>query len=204
MPEFRPHGVYIIVDDGRNAYFKGFSDHAPSPDLVSAMLTAMQSFVFEVTGAYFSDLTAGPFSFTSEKVGPFAVVLASTKSEKAEEYTKYLALRFIKRFALLLENWNGETADFEAFDVDVTEIFGVLPSRRIDIKNPIDAATLMTLKQDLQSVVRYLLIKGDSSIEQIAAGINESEILVQTKINELLALGHIGKILGTDVRFFVR
>jgi len=193
MSNFRPFAIYVIVEDGRCAYFKPFSDNAPPPDLVSALLTAMQGFVREVTGSHFSELTAGPFSFTSEKVGPFSVVIVSNKSEVAVEKAKYLSLRFIKRFRTHIENWKGHTIDFETFDEDVQDIIGVADSIRIDPSIPLDATSLLSLPPNLQSVSKALLTRGELTVHDAAELIGQTPIQVENQMENLLLLGHIGK-----------
>lgn len=191
--QFRAHAVYIIVDDGRCAYFKAFSELAPSPHLVSAMLTAMQVFIKEVTGSFFSEVTAGPFSFVSEKAGPFSVVLVSTKSSEALAKAKYLVLRFIRRYQSALDQWKGETLDFQNFDIDVADVFGNQEDIRIDPKIPLDSISLIKLKPNLQKVAKQLLTKEEVSVDQLAEELGESRFKVYANLNELFELGHVGR-----------
>ena len=193
MESFRPYAIYIIIEDGRCAYFKPFSDNAPPPDLVSALLTAMQGFVKEVTGSHFTELTAGPFSFTSERVGPFSVVIVSNKSEIAIEKAKYLSLRFIKRFRMDIENWSGNTIDFETFDEDIQEIIGKVDTIRIDPSVPLDAISLLSLRPQLQSVSKALLTKGALTLPQVIELTGISPIQAENQLEELLLMGHVGK-----------
>ncbi|MHA2251282.1 MAG: winged helix-turn-helix domain-containing protein [Candidatus Kariarchaeaceae archaeon] len=203
--KFRVHSVYIIVEDGRCAYDKAFSELAPSPHLVSAMLTAMQVFIKEVTGSYFSEISAGPFSFISEKAGPFSVVLVSTKSEEAIEKAKYLTLRFIRRFKSSIEDWSGETIDFQDFDEDVEIVFGPQNDVRVDPKKPLDAIALIQLKHELQEIAKYLLQKEEKTVDEIAEELSLSKYVVFDQINELYDLGYIGRFeKDSNLVYFVR
>jgi hypothetical protein len=203
--DFRVHAVYIIAKDGRCAYSRPFSDLAPPEDLVSAMLIAMQGFIFEVTNEYFNELTAGPFMFTLEKAGPFTVTIVSTRSDEVINSAKYLGLRFIKRFRNLIEHWNGDTEAFESFDEDVNEIFEIQTVIRKDPLKPLNAPTLILLPNHLQLVANYLLQNKEGTINQIADGIRESAGNTEKKAQELVSLGHIGQYQrGMDVVYFVK
>lgn len=190
----RPHAVYIIAEDGRNAFCKRFSTIAPDEDLISAMIVAMQNFIKEVTGTYFSELTAGPIQFSAQKAGPFYVVLVSTRSEKALEQVKHLGILFMRRYKTLIENWKGETIDFEGFNEDIEEVIGVDPEDlRIDPKNPLDAKTLIFLEQELQQVAKYLIRKKEATIGRLVSDLGIKTEDAIKSVETLFERGHIGK-----------
>jgi hypothetical protein len=200
--KFRAHAVYVIVDDGRCAYSKAFSEVAPSPHLVSAMLTAMQVFIKEVTGSVLSEVNAGPFSFISEKAGPFSVVLVSTKSNEAIEKAKYLVLRFIRKFKSSIEHWDGDEIDFESFEEDVNEVLGVQEDIRIDPRQPLDAIALIQLRNDLQPIAKYLLTKGEVTVDFVAEDLGFPKMQVYSQLNELFDFGHIGRYTSQGTIFY--
>ncbi|OLS26295.1 MAG: hypothetical protein HeimC2_15390 [Candidatus Heimdallarchaeota archaeon LC_2] len=198
----RIHAVYVIVDDGRCAYFKAFSEIAPSSHLVSAMLTAMQVFVKEVVGSNFSEITAGPFSFISEQAGPFSIVVVGTKSQEASEKSKYLVLRFIRKYKTMIENWKGELIDFVDFDEDVNEVFGMTEGLRVDPKIPLDAIALLQIKESLQPIARRILARYEISIEDMAKDLDLTFIVTANLLNELFELGYIGRFRRDDKTFY--
>ncbi len=201
----RPHAVYIIAEDGRNAFSKRFSTIAPDEDLVSAMIVAMQNFIKEVTGTYFSELTAGPIQFSAERAGPFYVVLVSTRSTKAIEKVKHLGILFMRRYKTLIENWKGETIDFEGFNEDIDEVIGHDPQDlRIDPRNPLDAKTLIFLEPELQDIAKYLLRKKETTIGNIASDLNLDTESVLRVVETLFERGHVGKEkIGGTTKYFV-
>jgi len=199
----RVHSVYVIVDDGRCAFFKSYSEDAPSQDLVAAMLTAMQSFIREVTGSYFSELTAGPFSFVSEVAGPFQVVMVTSKSDKAVETVQHLGMRFMRKYKQLIENWKGETIDFEDFIIDVNEVVGIgSETLRVDPKNPLNAATLVFLPPELQNIAVGLIQIDQITAEDLAVKLKIDPAIALERCESLLELGHIGKEQNSEGTFY--
>ncbi|MFV2014420.1 MAG: hypothetical protein ACC656_03250 [Candidatus Heimdallarchaeota archaeon] len=195
----------MIVDDGRCAYFKAFSAIAPTAHLVSAMLTAMQVFVREVVGSNFSEITAGPFSFISEKAGPFSIVVVGTKNPEVIQKSKYLVLRFIRKYKTKIENWKGELIDFEDFDEDVDEVFGLIEDLRIDPKAPLDAIALLTIESELQPVAKLMLSKAELEMNQTALSLGITEIEAKNRLDKLFDLGYIGRFSRSgEVFYFVR
>ena len=201
----RPHAVYIIAEDGRNAFSKRFSTIAPDEDLISAMIVAMQNFIKEVTGTYFSELTAGPIQFSAERAGPFYVVLVSTRSEKAIEKVKHLGILFMRRYKTQIENWKGETIDFEGFNEDIDQVVGQKPQDlRVDPKHPLDAKTLIFLEPELQDVAKYMLRKKESTIGKLSIDLGIDGDTASQIIETLFERGHIGKeIIGGVTKYFV-
>lgn len=203
--KLRIHAIYVIVDDGRCAYFKAYSAIAPSAHLVSAMLTAMQVFVREVVGSNFSEVTAGPFSFISEKAGPFSIVVVGTKNPEVMQKSKYLVLRFIRKYKTKIENWKGELIDFEDFDEDVDEVFGQIEDLRIDPKAPLDAIALLTIESELQPVAKLMLAKGEVDSNLTALSLEITEIDANNRLEKLFELGYIGRFSRSGaVYYFVR
>jgi hypothetical protein len=192
----------VIVDDGRCAYFKAFSAIAPSAHLVSAMLTAMQVFVREVVGSNFSEVTAGPFSFISEKAGPFSIVVVGTKNPEVMQKSKYLVLRFIRKYKSKIEHWKGELIDFEDFDQDVDEVFGLIEDIRIDPKIPLDAIALLQIESDLQPVAKLILGKQEVEKNLTALSLNITEIDATNRLDKLFDLGYIGKFNRSGETFY--
>lgn len=191
--KLRVHAIYVIIEDGRCAYFKEFSELAPSPHLVSAMLTAMQVFVKEVVGTNFSEVTAGPFTFISEKAGPFSVVLVSGKSKTVTEKAKYLVLRFMRKYQGIIEDWNGEMYDFHDFDQDVEEVFGMVDVLRSDPKVPLDALALIELSPELQAIAQLALRKIELTTKMTAKALDMPEFAIDHKLKRMFELGYFGR-----------
>ncbi len=202
--DIRVHAIYVIAEDGRTAFHKAYSNNAPPTHLVSAMLTAMQVFIKEVTGENFSEVTAGPFTFVSEKVGPFSVVIISSKSHKITEKAKFLTLRFIRKYKNAIENWGGETVIFADFEKDVEDIFGKVEDIRIDPKNPLDIFRILSLPEEFQPIVKYLLIKGEAPLTEISDKLNIGRYILQKKLESMVEQGNIGRyVKDQDFVYFI-
>lgn len=204
ISSLRVHAVYVIVEDGRCAYNRAFSEAAPAPHLVSAMLTAMQVFIREVTGNYFTNVDAGPFSFIAEKAGPFSVVIISGKSEETFEKAKYLTIRFMKRYKGTIENWKGETIEFADFDKDVDLIFGRYDEPRKDPTRPLDVFTLMNLDHKYQVLAKALIGIKEAKVERIAEKAGEGVAEAQIKLDDMVEKGYVGRFsLNNEKVYFV-
>ncbi len=191
----RVHSVYIITNDGRAAFSEIFSDIAPPIDLVSAMFIAMQSFVQEVTGNYFSKLSAGPFLFVSERAGEFFIVMVSNQSDEALDKIKQIGVTFLKRYKSKIDNWKGDTKDFESFKANVIEILGLseVEETRVDPKNTLTSQTLLTLPTDEARVAREMLKVRECDIEELSIMMGEKPIKLIPVIQQLLRKGIIGQ-----------
>lgn len=193
--------LYIIHEDGRCLYDANFVPNPPPSQLVTGLLTAMQNFVQEMTGSYVNHFSAAGYTFVSEPIGPISIVMALADEFLLSENLPLteLGINFLKYFGDKLEDWTGDMSDFSSFDDILAEILKIEKVKeRIEPKNPLNALTLMSLPENLQEVARYVLEKREASPHEFAKSKNFSENEAIEKFEELLSMGHIGRLVKDD------
>lgn len=203
----RLYAVYVINDNGLCLFNQAFTAVAPPYNLITGLLTAMQNFVFEVTGSYPTDLSAGGFTFHMEKYGPLTVVLSTSNEKQPIPRLNQLGVRFLQRFGDKIEGWKGRVSEFTGFTEDVKDILGDFEiQKRVDPKNPLTALALLSLDSDLQDVAKALIQVGEASSTELSKLAGKNEYITRLHCEELVKLGHVGRIHKSDDEFvyFVR
>jgi hypothetical protein len=179
---------------------------APMPPsaLITAMLSAMQAFILEVSGNTAKKLSAGSFVFHIEIIGKVALVLA-TSSENRPEELKELRSSFLHKYGSNLASFKGEVDVFYPFEDDVNQILGleykeekVLPSKQLN------SFALLQIKSDLQQVAREIVMKKEIKIKELAGILDQTQLITRMQLEELFDLGFIGKYLdGKEFVYFL-
>ncbi|MHA2029396.1 MAG: hypothetical protein ACW99A_06270 [Candidatus Kariarchaeaceae archaeon] len=198
----RIFSVYVINDNGLCLYNRSFTAEAPPYSLITGLLTAMQNFVLEVTGSYPTDLSAGGFTFHMEKYGPLTIVLTTQNQKVPIPTLSDLGYRFLNRFGEKVENWKGRVSEFEEFDADIEDILGTSRiQKRVDPKQPLTSLALLSLNPDLQNVAQAIIQIGEASSYRLAQLSGQNEYVTRLQCEELVKLGHLGRIHSTDDEF---
>ena len=198
----RIFAVYVINENGLCLYNQSFTAEAPPYSLITGLLTAMQNFVLEVTGSYPTDLSAGTFTFHMEKWGPLTIVLTTSNQKVPIPTLSDLGIRFLNRFGDKVENWKGRVSEFEDFEIDVKDILGSSRiQQRVDPKTPMTSLALLSLDPDLQKVAQAIIQVGEASSHVLATETNQNEYVTRLQCEELVKMGHLGRIYSDDEEF---
>lgn len=202
----RIFSIFVISENGLCLFQQSFTANAPPYGLITGLLTAVQAFVFEVTGDYPTELSTGGFSFHLKKYGPLTFVLTTSSTSKPIENLNTLGLRFMTKFGAIAAKWKGKVSDFHDFKYDVEEVLGKSQiKKRIDPYNPLTGMTLLTLDIELQDVAQALIQSGEASSEELTKITGKSEYITRMKLEKLLELGHVGRTQDDDdFIYFVR
>jgi hypothetical protein len=202
----RIYSVFIMLDDGRYLYHQSFTSDAPSVSLSSALLTAVQSFVREVTGSFPTVLSAGGFAFHLEKIGPITIVLTCSDERKPLQSLSQLGMRFINKFGSKVENWRGNPSAFNEFKLDIQDILGEeTVQKHIFPDKPLSSLSLLALEAELQETAKTLIQMGEATASQLNEVTGISEYLTKIQLEQLLNLGHVGRRESeTDFIYFIR
>ncbi len=191
--------VYIMVDDGRCIFYYPLTSISPPPQLVTGMLSALQIFILEITGEYPDTLTAGGFSFNLFRSGPITIVIASSSEITINNELYELSLRFISRYGNDLRVWKGKLDTFKEFKDDVDNILGIKTQvDKIIPKNPINGFLLLSLEEELIEVAKVIIQIKEGTSEQISKILKNSLYQTQLKLEKLVTMGHIGRVLQLD------
>lgn len=199
----RIFAVYVINENGLCLYHQSFTADAPPYSLITGLLTAMQNFVLEVTGSYPTDLSAGGFTFHMEKYGPLTIVLTTSNQKTPIPTLGDLGIRFLSRFGEKVEKWKGKVSDFQSFDSDIKDILGESQIQpRLDPKSPLTALVLLSIHPDLQDVAQAIIRITEASSHEISKLTGQNEYITRLQCEELVKLGHVGRI-HSDVDEFI-
>jgi len=191
--------IYILLEDGRCIFTYNLVPNPPPYLLVTGLLAALQDFVFEVSNSYISSFTAGEYTFLCEKRGPIQVVIATTlegeKKPNLEFNLLQIALRFINKYGELLEEWDGNTVVFDTFITELEEILGKedLKYRESVPTNPLSSFTLVKLESNLQETAQAMLQIRNGNISQVHELTDRTIYQIQSDLDKLVELGHIGR-----------
>jgi hypothetical protein len=195
----RIYSIYVMLNDGRCIFDQSFTPEAPPKNLITGMLTALQSFVREVTGTYPTHLVAGDFSFHFEKRGPLTVVLTTSYKPETLDELNQISLRFLKKYGNKIETWKGDVASFEDFSDDIEDILGPQSSQtRIDPVEPLNPFLLLEIPAELQDIAKGLIQEREASSEAMTHYTGLSEFLTRLKLEKLVKMGHIGRYNRED------
>jgi hypothetical protein len=159
------------------------------------MLTAMQAFLFEVSGNYADKISAGGFVFHVDRVGKISIVLATSADERPSELMSILRTRFLHKYGSYLANFSGVINKFDPFKEDVEEILNLKGvGERIEPKEPLNAFIIMSLNEELQNTAREIILLGEATAQQLSDKLTQSLRVTKSHLERLVAMGHIGRI----------
>ncbi|MFX1598163.1 MAG: ADP-ribosylation factor-like protein [Promethearchaeota archaeon] len=113
------HNVYIIRKSGECLVSRAYGSIALDEGLISGFLSALQSFVAEVSGDRIRSIKTGNVKFIYGGFGDVLFVFCVSQDEdETEIQEKIAAVRdlFLKKYQDILEDWDGSIATFEAFN----------------------------------------------------------------------------------------
>ncbi len=202
----RIYSVFVMLDDGRYLYHQSFTADAPPISLMSGLLTAMQSFVMEVTGSYPTILSGGGFAFHLEKIGPLTFVLTCSEERKPLRSLSNIGMRFINKFGSKVENWIGNPDAFINFKKDIEDILGKeTVQTHIYPTKPLNSLVLLSLSPEMQEISKALIEKRESTPSDLAKSIDVSVYDIKIQLEQLLSMGHVGRTeRETDFLYFIR
>lgn len=192
------YSCYVVMDNGACLFERSFTP-MPEASLISGMLTAMQSFIQEISGTYAKKLSAGDFVFHLEKIGKISIVLSTDSDNRPIEQMTQLRTRFMNKYGSYLDSWSGTVHQFQPFKEDVDEIldsYGLV--ERVDPKKPLNAFVLISLKPELQKIAKVLIMKKKMTAHEMAAESEFTPYQCYNYLEELVNLGHVGRTQQDD------
>ncbi|MHA1754959.1 MAG: ADP-ribosylation factor-like protein [Candidatus Odinarchaeia archaeon] len=112
------HNVYIIKKSGECLFSKSYGMKSLDEGLISGFLSALQSFVSEVSGDAIKVIRTGNIKFIYGVGKDLIFVFSASEDEdekQAQEKISKIKDEFIKRYHTHLEDWDGNTSKFEEF-----------------------------------------------------------------------------------------
>lgn len=119
------HHVYIIKRSGECLFSKSYGAKLLDEGLISGFLSALQSFVTEVSGEVIKIIRTGNIKFIYGVAKDLIFVLATSEDEDeelAQQKITVLKEEFIKRFEKEIDNWKGDVSVFSSFNDEIDKI----------------------------------------------------------------------------------
>jgi len=166
----------------------------PESALITAMISAMQAFIHEVSGAYAKKLSTGGFVFHIDRVGKLIFVLATSDEERPNLELTNLRTRFLHKFGAQITSFRGATDEFRVFEKDVREIFDINSQiHRIEPEKPLTSFALIQIPQELQEAARLFVMKKELSVADIKEETGKTTFEITLTLEKLFELGYIGR-----------
>jgi hypothetical protein len=167
----------------------------PESALITAMISAMQAFIREVSGTQAKKLSTGHgFVFHIEKVGRISIVVATDEDDRPTEQLTNLRTRFLHKFGGKVDTFRGVTDDFDAFIEDVREIFEIKGTeKRVEPSKQLNSFALIQIKPELQKAARAMVMKKEAGILELKEELETTPFRTRELLEELLELGYIGR-----------
>lgn len=119
------HSVYVIRRTGECLFSRVYDKNGVDEALISGFLSALQSFINEISGDYIRTLKTGNVKFVYNLMDDLIFVFCVDLEDDEEKLRKKINLAqnvFLKRFGNLIGDWNGQTGIFDSFNATVDDI----------------------------------------------------------------------------------
>lgn len=192
MSDYKKYAFYIYVRGGTCLFSIEFSP-MPQSALITAMLSAMQAFINEISGDQAKKLSTGGFVFHMESMKEISLVIATSSEERPPELAE-LRTVFLHKFGSQIGNFTGDTSLFLDFEEDVLKIlqFDKL-AERIEPTNKLNAYSLLQIRPELQAIAKEAVLKKETRVIELSKILDRSHLIVQMQLEELFDLGFLGK-----------
>jgi hypothetical protein len=194
MSEYKIYAFYIYVRGGTCIFS---IDFAPMPQsaLITAMLSAMQAFINEISGDQAKKLSTGGFVFHMESMKEISLVLATSSEVRPPELPE-LRNVFFHKFGGDISSFVGDTELFAPFENDVRQILKIdQQEEKIPPKNKLTAYSLLQIRPELQDIAREAVLKKETRVSELQKLLNRSGLIIQMQLEELYDLGFLGKFV---------
>ncbi len=119
------HSVYVIKRTGECLFSRIYDKNGVDEALISGFLSALQSFISEISGDYIRTLKTGNVKFVYNLLDDLIFVFCVDLDEDEEKLrTKIDRAQgvFLNEFSSIITGWDGKTAIFESFKAAVDDI----------------------------------------------------------------------------------
>ena len=194
MSKNKIYSFYISIHGGTCIFSMNFAPMPPSA-LITAMISAMQSFIHEISGNQARKLTTYGFTFHIETVGKLSLILATSSDEAPPELTQ-LRNAFLHKFGDKIANFIGDTELFAPFEDDVRKVLNV---KDLGVRTPpgkkMTAFDVMKIPPDLQNLAKNIAMNNEITVSQLSEKLKQTELQTQMQLDELFDMGYIGRYL---------
>lgn len=188
----RIYALFIINRNGVPLFTKTYASSKVEPNLISGFLTAVSSFVREISPEQKSALRSidaeGMKIMLESGENTVCALLVDYEDKLSREALRTLVEKFEEKYGEALRNWNGNVAVFDSFEEDIEKILWVLTLKPYHV--PI-------LKKRVEEDVKisrdfwplFASIDGHKTIEEVAKEVGVSVDEAIARIKDLAKVG---------------
>lgn len=175
--------IFIIAPGGKLCFFKSFlRDDDVDKDIVSGFLSAFNDLAKELTAGDIKKFSFRNFTYiydTDSQIDCMYVMVMDTEDleEEAREKLKLMKIEFIKRYADVLRNWDGNVTKFRDFNEFVADHIYIPPKiiitgqkgvGKTTILDLFPGETVVNLDKDLNEVIeKRVKVSGFEKVKEI-------------------------------------
>ncbi|MFX0097787.1 MAG: ADP-ribosylation factor-like protein [Candidatus Hodarchaeota archaeon] len=119
------HSVYVIKRTGECLFSRIYDENGVDEALISGFLSALQSFISEISGDYIRTLKTGNVKFVYNLFDDLIFVFCSDLDEDEEKLRLKIDRAqsvFLNEFSGKIQGWDGQTSVFKSFEAAVDDI----------------------------------------------------------------------------------
>ncbi|OYT52690.1 hypothetical protein B6U66_01195 [Candidatus Bathyarchaeota archaeon ex4484_135] len=198
------YAMFIMNKDGIPLFSRNLAPEKIQPDLIASFLTAIGSFVKEISpigGPALRCIEAKGFTImieTGQKV--YGALIVDHRSLIAEEYLRALVREFEELYGPRLEAWDNDTSLFEPFGEVCDRVMSVIAvsSYHVPRLGQVELGKDVTIPRELWAVLRF--VDGRRTVAEIAAeaGLSVDEAI--HRIEKLVEMGLVDVNISEPVR----
>ncbi|MCY3410762.1 MAG: hypothetical protein INQ03_03905 [Candidatus Heimdallarchaeota archaeon] len=195
---------YIFKLDGTCLFDKAFYP-MPEAALITAMVSAMQSFIKEISGVYANKVSAGGFVFHIEKIGKITIALVTSDDERPVDKINKIRTVFISKYGQFIEGSFGQIQQFAAFENELQDILGIIhQEERVNPTKQLNSFAFISIKPELQKIAKLIVMKKEGNALDLAKELNDTAFNVNSGLEQLFDLGYVGRYYeGNSYTYFV-
>ena len=198
------YAMFIMNKDGIPLFSRNLAPEKIQPDLIASFLTAIGSFVKEISpigGPALRCIEAEGFTIlieTGQKV--YGALIVDHRSLIAEEYIRALVREFEELYGQKLEAWDNDTSVFQPFGEVCDRVMSVIAvsSYHVPRLGHVELGKDVTIPRELWTVLRF--VDGRRTVAEIAseAGLSVDEAV--QRIEKLVEMGLVDVDISEPVR----
>ena len=198
------YACYVMLSDGTCIHASTFFP-MPESALITAMISAMQAFIKEVSGNYAKKVSTGGFVFHLDRVGKVVFILACDDDNRPDTEMNQMRIRFLHKYGASLDNFKGMTDDYLGFEKDIKEIFDIKEmERKIEPQKQLNSFALLQIPKHLQEVARQVIMKKEISAKSLAETLEITNFPAKEYLEDLFSDGFLGRYFnGFDYLYFI-
>jgi hypothetical protein len=188
--------VYILIEGGVCIYSRVYDTANVDPFLISSFISAVASFSQEAIGNELRGIESeGKFIFIADHNQIITAIIADDPNEISPQISETIALKFLSEYAPHIQSGIDDADVFQSFDNILDKIIPphLALAGRIEPREPLDALEIIKIPPYLRKLALLILREKEVTVHQVAHELSLEEEVATSWMEELVALGKVGR-----------